>query len=157
MKRNTKHGFTILEMLLVIAISASVVVIFIPTLSSFRGDHALRATTADVVSLLHEARMQTLSSVNRMQYGVYFETGRAVLFPGSVFTEPNSQNKEIVFPSDVRIPPVGGISLSSGTTVVFKRLSGETDSSGTITLERITNSSHTRTITILKTGIVSSQ
>ena len=155
MKNLYNRGISVIEILIVIAVIGILVAIVVPNLTRFRNEQSLKNISADIVSLLNEARNNTISSVNSSQYGVYFESGRAVLFVGSTFTEPNSTNKELSFSSAVTIQSSGGISLNGGgSTVVFSRISGDTSNYGTITIQLVSDSSRQKIITIGKTGLV---
>lgn len=155
MKNFYSRGISVIEILIVIAVIGILVAIVVPNLTRFRNEQALKNTSADIISLLNEARSNTISSVNSSQYGVYFESGRAVLFVGSTFTEPNSTNKELSFSSAVTIQSSGGISLNGGgSTVVFSRISGDTSNYGTITIQLVSDSSRQKIITIGQTGLV---
>lgn len=157
MKILPNKGISVLELLMVFAILAIVVSFIILNLTKFRNEQALQNTTSDIISLINEARTKTISSVNSTTYGVHFETSRAVLFVGSSFTEPNSNNKQVDINSAVSIPASGGISLNGGgSDVVFTRISGDTTNYGTIIVRLVSDATRQKTITINKTGIVSS-
>lgn len=157
MKLTHNKGISMIEILIVIAIMVVIIAIVVLSLSRFRAEQSLQGTTADIVSLLNEARTNTISSKNSTTYGVYFETNRAVLFAGSSFSEPNSNNKQLDLDSTVNIPSSGGISLNGGSSsVVFTRISGDTANYGTIILRLTSDATRQKTITINKTGVVSS-
>jgi prepilin-type N-terminal cleavage/methylation domain-containing protein len=150
-------AFTMFELLIVISIISLIVAILLPSLSIFRDSQTLKNTTEDIVTLLNQARSQTLASQNSHYYSVHFEAGRAVLFTDGVFSEPNSSNVEITFDNKVSIPAIGGINLNGGVSDVnFTRLTGDTVDYGTIVVQLNSNNTKTKTITIRKTGIVSS-
>jgi len=155
MKKN--KGISAIEIVMVIAILAIVVAVVLPSLTGFRNGQSLKNTTDDIVSLLNQARMQTLSSENSTYYSVHFEMTRAVLFSGGTFSDSNSSNKVITFDNLVIIPANGGINLNGGdVNVNFTRLTGDTNQYGTIIIQLASDSSKQKTITINKTGIVSS-
>lgn len=157
MKIIENKGISILELLMVLAILAIIVSFIILNLTKFRNEQALQNTTSDIISLVNEARTKTISSIDSTTYGVHFETSRAVLFAGSSFTEPNSSNKQIDINSAVSIPSSGGINLNGGgSDVVFTRISGDTTNYGTIIVRLVSDATRQKTITINKTGIVSS-
>ena len=157
MKILKNSGISILELLMALAILAIVVSFIILNLTKFRNEQALQNTTSDIISLVNEARTKTISSVNSTTYGVHFEASRAVLFAGSSFTEPNSNNKQVDINSAVSIPVSGGINLNGGgSDVIFTRISGDTTNYGTIIVRLVSDATRQKTITINKTGIVSS-
>lgn len=152
-----KKGFTVLELLIVLGIIGLLVRIIIPGLASFRNNQILKNNTQDIVSLLNQARSDTLSSLNSTNYGVHIETSRVVYFVGSNFTEPNSSNVVYTLDSNLQIPSSGGINLNGGgANVVFDRLTGDTNNYGTIVIRLSSDATKQRTITINKTGILSS-
>lgn len=150
-------AFTLLELLIVISIIGILVALIIPSLSKFRSQQTLNNTAEEIVSLLNEARSSTLASKNLMNYGVHFETNKAILFSGVSFVD-NSNNKELDFDLNVSIPISGGINLiNGGVDVVFNRLTGETftDESGTIMIQIANDITSQKTININKLGIIS--
>ena len=156
MKIIINKGFTLFEMIIVISFIILLAMIAIPSLSSFRKEQALKNTTDDIISLLDKAQSDTQISKNSTTYGVHFETNRAVYFVGSSFSEPNANNIQIDFDSTVNIPS-GGLSLNGGgSDVVFARLTGDTIGYGTIIVSLVSDATKQKTITINKTGIISS-
>jgi len=148
-----------MEIIVVIAIMAIIISIIVPNLANFRNEQALKNATADIMSLLNKAKSDANSLSVDTNYGVHFETGRAVYFVGDSFTEPNVNNKEVIIPSSVSIP-LGGISLNGGgSNIIFTRLTGDdrgyVTGYGTITLQLTSNPTRTKVITINKSGSIS--
>jgi prepilin-type N-terminal cleavage/methylation domain-containing protein len=157
LSENKKNGFTLIEIVMVIGIIGILSAIIALNLFKFRAEQSLHNTTSDIISLLNEARINTISSKNSTNYGVHFETNRAVLFTGGTFAEPNSTNKQIDLDSSVLIPVSGGINLNGGgSDVIFTRLSGDTVGYGTIIVRLASDATRQKTITINKTGVASS-
>ncbi len=150
-------GITILEIIISITIMAIIIVAIVLNLSQFRNEQSLQNSTSDVISLLNEARTNTIASKNSTYYSVHFETNRAVLFTGGTFTEPNSTNKQIDITGSVLIPVSGGINLNGGgSNITFTRISGDTQNYGTIIIRLTSDATRQKTITINKTGVASS-
>lgn len=158
MKKIYKNkAFTIMELLIAIAIVSIIVAVVMPSLYNIRNDQILKSTTEDIVTMLNQARSRTLASVDSNYYSVHFESDRMVLYTGSVFSEPNVSNVEVIFDEHVSIPSSGGLNLNGAVSnVIFTRLTGDTDSYGTIILQINSDTSKTKTITIRKTGVVTS-
>ncbi|MCK5492309.1 MAG: hypothetical protein KAJ14_04265 [Candidatus Omnitrophica bacterium] len=143
-------GFTVLEILIVISILLIIISIVVSPFSSFRNRSVLNAEVENIITLLSEARTKTLASLDDSEYGVHFEANRAVFFKGNLFTEPDSNNKEIIFDQAVYI---SNISLTgAGVNVIFNRLIGKTDEDGTITIELTSDSTTNNVIHIYPTG-----
>lgn len=147
------RGVTAMELLISLAILAMISGIVVSFFSGFRESKVLDTGVEDVVSLLNEARLDTLSSKSDLQYGVHFESGRMVLFRGTVFSEPNVDNVEVVLNSVLEI---SNIALTGGgANVLFDRLTGKTSQYGAVTLRVKNAPSRSVLITIEPTGVAS--
>lgn len=151
--RIINKGISLIEVLIVISIISIIVAIAIPSFSSFKNNQILKNTTEDIISLLSEARNNTISSKNSMNYGVHFEEHRIVLFPGITYTE-SSSNKEIVFEDIITIPSQDGIALyGGGDDIIFNRITGDTSNYGTIKIQ--INNNLQKIINVNKIGVIS--
>ena len=147
-----RQGFTILEILFVVAIMALVVTIITFSLSKLNASQALDKSATLVISILDEARSLTLSSKNDSQYGVYFEDSQLTLFQGATYSSSDPAN---VVTSLHSLVGLRNVTLSGGgTSVVFKRLTGNTDETGTVEVFLKASPASFYTITISVTGIV---
>lgn len=144
-------GFTLIEILVVLSIAAIIAVVGVVSLSNFNQEAALSVETGKVLSLLSKARSLTLSAKDGAAYGVHFEERKAVLFKGEAYSAGDAGNETQTLQTEVYL---SAISLSGGgNDVVFKKLTGGTAQSGTVTLSLIRNESASSTITILGTGV----
>lgn len=156
LKIKINRGISLIEILVVVSILAIIVAIVVPNFSKFHNQQALRNTTEDVISLLNEARNNTISSKDSNTYGIHFETGKATLFTGTAYTV-SASNKQIIFDKAVSIPTSGGIILNGGgSDVIFNRLTGETTKYGTVIIRLISDASSQKTINISKLGVIGS-
>lgn len=151
---NIKNGFTLVEILIGIAILMLLAVIGWNTLSRFRQTADLNRAAEAGISLLNDARSRTLSSVDASQYGVHFQTDRIVLFKGGSYSAGSPDNVEFLLPRTVEVSSISLI--GGGSDAIFTRLTGMTSQSGTITFRLIANTAQTRMITILPGGVISS-
>ena len=151
-KKQMKKGFTAFELLIVVAIMSVLAAVVLVPFMGFRDTKVLDTTADDIVSLLNEARQDTLLSRNGSQYGVYFETSRMVYFKGTTFTEPNADNKEVFFNQIVQLSDISLAGFSD--SVVFERLTGKTSNSGSVTIQVASDTSREIVITIEPTGVV---
>lgn len=153
LSKRTRQGITLLEMLIAVAILAILAVITFTVFSNFKRTSALNIAAEDAVSLLIEARSKTLSSKEASQYGVHFETSKAVLFKGITYSAGDPANVIVDLPSGVE---VSAIALQGGgSDVIFSRLIATTVQYGTVTLRSTQDITKTRIITIQSTGAVS--
>jgi len=146
-----KKGFTIIEVLIVLAIMAILGTFVAVSYSRFNSMQALDKTSALVSSVLNQARTLTLSSKDNTQYGVHLASGEITLFAGDTYSPSAGSNS--VFTLNPQVSLIADIS-GGGSEVVFERLTGKTDQDGTITLSLVSGASSAKTITIFETGII---
>lgn len=151
LKQNSKKGFTLMELLVVMAIGIALFAISINVFSNLRNKESLDSVSALVVEVLRQAKHATIESKNSNQYGVYFNTSNIVLYIGPTYIPGSPTNEVYNFSSDVRLY---SISINGGgNAVLFDRITGDTINNGTIVL-RSETSSTTKSITIYKTGLI---
>jgi len=149
---NPNRGFTILEILIALAILAMALTVTFFSFSRFNSSQALDKSADAVISILEEARSRTLSSVGASQYGVELEEFEVVLFKGATYSLADPNN---VITSLNTLVAIRNINLAGGgTSVVFKRLTGSTDEVGTAEIFLKASPTTFRTITISNTGVV---
>ena len=154
MRFKFKNGLTFVELMIVLAILSVISVIAMNTFVDYRKNQSLQKDTETVTEVLNQARSQTLSSQNAMQYGVHIANDKITLFAGSTYSATDPANRDfILIPTDTIV----AVSLTGGgSDVVFVRLSGETNQNGSVVMSS-PGISKTKTITIYKTGLVESQ
>jgi len=153
-KTGLSKGFTLLEVLVVLAIIGLLVVILTTSFNSFNKNQSLQKDTENIVAVLKQARNQTLASKNSNSYGVHFASSTITLFVGNVYDQ-NSLTNEITYLNQNNL--ISGLSLyGASTSVVFQKLTGETGQYGTINITS-GGTSDTKVVTIYKTGLVESQ
>ncbi len=151
-RNDSCHGFTLIEIVIVMAISAFIIVGFFSVYSNFNKEKSFEFAVQGVANLLKEAKSNTLASRDASVYGVHLETGRAVLFKGNTFSEPNTDNREYTMPTDVEL---SSINLNGGgSDIIFNRLTGETQQFGTTTISRVSNATIMQDIVVSQTGVV---
>ena len=152
MRLQVQKGFSIIEILIVIAIFAVIIAIVVSTFSRFNNNQSLSGAVGEIMSTLNEARANTLASYDNTAYGVHFQIDKIVLFKGGAYSSSDPNNEDVILSSKISI---SDISLAgSGSDVVFKRLTGKTDQSGTVTLSLISDTSKSETIIIQISGII---
>ncbi len=144
---------TLIEVLTVLAITAILSAIVALSFSNFRKGQGLPNAVDEVMSLLNEAHSRTLSGENALQYGVHLQSDKAVLFVGTSYSSSASTNRPVSFISGITI---ASISLNGGgSDVVFNKLTGETSQYGTFIVKDSSTTVGQKTVTIVKTGLVS--
>jgi prepilin-type N-terminal cleavage/methylation domain-containing protein len=133
--KNTR-GFTILELILVIAIFA---VIFSSTTIVFGNllnEHRLASKGYEIVQSLREARTDAVSRKGDSGWGVYLDASahpdRYIVFKGdSYMSRDSSFDQTVIFPESVIFSNIG---ISGGNEIVFGKRTGETDDTGSFDL-----------------------
>lgn len=149
-----KRGFTVIEFLIALAVLAILATIIFTSMSSFRNSKALQIVSEDILSLLDEARGDTLSAKDGYAYGVHFESAKIVLFRGTIYSSSDTSNKIIDVDNAV---DVYSISLAGGgQDVLFQRLTGKTSQNGAVMIRLKSDTTKTKTILIESSGVASS-
>lgn len=146
------RGFTVIELLLSLAIIAVISAIGISAMSPVNTDKALITETEKVLSLIVKARSETLAAKEGSVYGVHFEERQAVLFKGLTYSAGATGNQIQTLHDEVKIS-VFALS-GGGSEVIFSKLTGATTQSGTVTLTTLRDAGKTKVITISSTGAV---
>lgn len=145
-------GFTLIEIIIVLAILFLLAVLVIPPFSDFRRHEILRSTAFEVEALLQQARSQTLASKNDSNFGVWFGEDRVVVFAGNEFDENDLDNRVVFLSTAVMI---SDIALSDDSAfVVFERLTGEASFHGQVELSLVSNPTKTRIVNISRAGVI---
>lgn len=148
------NGFTVIELLITLSILALLTMTIFISMSSFRNNKALQMVSEDILSLIDEARGDTLSAKDSYAYGVHFESAKIVLFRGITYSSSDPNNKTIDIDNAVDI---NSISLTGGgQDILFQRLTGKTNQNGTVMIRLKSDNSKTKTITIEVSGVASS-
>lgn len=150
------RGFSLIEVIIVLFIFGTIVSLPWFFLWGIGRSEALRASTREVVAVLHEAHTYTLSgrSIDGEQpssYGIYLQPGYYVLFAGSSYnvTDPNNQRTDLpdgITFSQIQVP---------ASSVVFTKVTGQVanfDPSQNFIELLDTNTQETRLITISMVG-----
>lgn len=148
---SNKHGFTALEILIVIAILGLLLATIVPSFQSFRQKSILNTETMELVTTISRARLLSVSSKNDQQYGVHFESGKVVLFQGTTYATSSATNEEYIFNSVLTLATTtinGG-----GSEVVFQKVTGATTQNATTTL-LVTGTTASTTVLIRQSGAV---
>lgn len=125
-----RKGFTLTELLVVIAVMALIGSIVWGGLSNYREVQALQSTADVIVATLGEARSRAISSVEAKQYGVHFEEKRIVLFEGNQYLSSSASNTITILNNAISVSSSG--LTASSTEIVFEKITGKGSASGQI-------------------------
>ncbi len=147
MARFSKNfGFTLIEVLVVIAVLGGIVGLAIPFYQSFQVGSQLDNTTQELVGSLRRSQMRAMASDAFSSHGVHFSSGVFVVFQGVSYNPADILNEESEVPGAISITP------SMGADIIFSAVHGETSNSGTITINATNGES--RSIIINEIGVV---
>ena len=144
-------GFTIIELVVVVAILGIFVLIASQTLGLFTQQVNLNTTSQQIVSTLQLARNKTLAAEDESQYGVHFELLKYTLFKGSPYVSTDPDNVEY----DLSTTEIYEINLTGGDEIIFDRIRGTTANSGNIKVWLLEDNSRTETILVNSSGSIS--
>lgn len=149
----TARGFTLLELLIVVAVLALLAGIILSSFTEFRNSKVLDTAVEDVLTLLSQARGDTLASKDDYQYGVHLEADRVVLYRGATYSGGDANNQTTMLDDALEITTI--TLVGGGSDILFDRLTGKTTQSGTFVIRVESDTAKTRTITVNGTGIAS--
>lgn len=146
------RGFSLIEILIVVAIISSLASAVVFSIVSFRVQIDLNTTSQNILNVLRIARAKTLASEGASRYGVHFESGTFVLFKGASYNPFASDNEPHPLSANLEI---ANILISGGSEVIFDRLTGGTSNIGSVQLRQISDIAKNKTIVIELSGEVS--
>ncbi|MBU1167645.1 prepilin-type N-terminal cleavage/methylation domain-containing protein [Patescibacteria group bacterium] len=127
----TNKGFTLIELILVIALIAIMAAVAVPTVSSFSNRAQLDSTTDELRSALRLAQQRAMAVNQDSAFGVYFDDGnkKFYIFRGANYGDFPAENVEFSYS--------GSLTISQsfvGNEVDFDKLYGTTSDTGTISI-----------------------
>jgi len=141
----TSQGFTLVELLLCVAIISLLAGLSIPVSESFNRNNDLDIATQLLASGLRRAEAYARASNTDNAWSVEVQSSTVTLFQGTSFGGRNTAYDEAF-----SLP--GTITPSGTTEVQFSKFAATPNTSATITLTSTTN--NTRTVTVNAKGMV---
>ncbi len=146
-------GFTLMELIAAIAISALLVFFTVLIFTSFRNTQVLQGETSQALLMINKARSNTLNSKGDSEYGVRINANQLILFKGAAFASSSPDNEAHILHSAVAIPNVA--LTGGGLDIIFDRLTGETQNDGSLIISLKSNPAKKNTVFVNKTGVTS--
>lgn len=144
-------GFTLMEIIIVIAIITTFGTSALVLFSASRNTRDLTTSAQDTLSVLRLAHARTLAGENDSAWGVRLASNQITLFQGDTFAG-SPLTKIYALPNSMQITNI--ILNGGGIDVIFKRVTGETDQTGTFLLSVIGSPSNSFAVTIDSLGKV---
>jgi len=140
-----RKGFTMIELLMSIALITLIAGIGIPVYQSFQVKNDLDVATNNWVQTLRRAQTLSEAMDGDSTWGAKIQSGSIILFKGSSYAL-----RDTTYDENFDMP--SALTPSGLSEVVFDKLTGFPQTTGTTTLTTTTN--ETRTITINSKGIL---
>lgn len=145
-----QRGFTLIELIIVLAITAVLAAITIASFAPLNRRTDLNGNAQNIVSILNSARSKTVSSESASQWGAHFESDKYALFKGATYSASDPDTKIYTLPSSLEISTIalnGG-----GANAIFDRVTGKTSNYGQITIREISAPTNLININIENSG-----
>ena len=141
-----RKGFTLIEILLSLALIGIITTISIPVLQSFLSRNDLDVTSQTFVQSLRRAQCLAEGCQSDSKWGVKIQTGNITIFRGDSYANRETDDDESF---DVS----AGVTTSGLSEIVFSKLSGVPLSSGVTNIN--SSQGETKIITTNEKGIAS--
>jgi len=153
-------GFSLIEAIVVIAIIAILALVTIVGVFSFGKVSDLNRSASEFISILKLAQSKTLASEGSggqaKNYGVYINTGvlpvKIILFRGQSYAT-REQGADQIFSLPVTIE-LYDVNFNSASEVVFSRLTGVPEQSGSVSFRVVSDYSKNKTVYVSSSGAV---
>lgn len=127
MSSKTNSGFTIIEVLIVIAVITILSAAALPVSYNFLNKNDLNLTAQKIVQTMRRAQFLSQANDSDSAWGVHVQAGEVTVFKGESYAARDSGRDEIyTFPVNETI--------SGSTDFVFSKLNGYPTLAGTITI-----------------------
>lgn len=148
-----KKGFTIIEVLVVVALMIAVAGLAAPVFSGSLASRDVDAYSVQAASALREAQSAVMAGRNNARYGVHFETSRFTLFEGATYDVNDANNIATLLPGTVSITAVG--ITPAGADVHFASHKGTPTETGAIVFT--SNTGEVKNVIINAAGMIDVQ
>jgi prepilin-type N-terminal cleavage/methylation domain-containing protein len=120
-------GFTLVEVLLTIALMSIIAFMTIPVMQSFQVKNDFHIARNSIVQSLRRASLLASASQDDSTWGVFVQTGQVIVFKGASFGARDTAYDEVVLLSS-------SITYSGLTEIVFQKVNGYPLTTGAFTL-----------------------
>lgn len=140
-----KRGFSVIEAITVIGIMLILFGIMMYSYNIISSRKHVEVITDSISTKLEQAKIDSISGKNGQSSGVHFNTTGYVYFSGSSFNPSDVTNSSSSVPTRIQITK----SFSSGgNDIIFTRITGIPNATGTIQISDTVNPLSSSTITI---------
>jgi prepilin-type N-terminal cleavage/methylation domain-containing protein len=157
MLKKNNLGFTIFELVIVIAILSIISSIVVSDFIAYKKNSDLNNNTQEFISALKSAQNKTISSDDYKTFGVYLNTSvspnQYVLFKGVDYTV-----RETIFDQVYSLDSsmeFYNVNFGGGNEIVFSKVSGEAEKFGSASIRFKNDTNKNKTIYVTNFGVVS--
>lgn len=122
--RHCNKGFTLVELLVVAAITALIAVVAVISLSQSHSNTDLKSATQEIAALLREAQTRSIAQTSSTSWGVHFDNSGGTpfyaLFYGPSYNSSSIAQYVKLYADICFFNPIQG----SSTNVIFSQISG---------------------------------
>ncbi|MBI5400651.1 MAG: prepilin-type N-terminal cleavage/methylation domain-containing protein [Candidatus Yonathbacteria bacterium] len=147
---STLRGFTVFELLIVVAILGVLLATILPSLLNFRRYSILNTEAQELVTMINRARLLSVSSKNDQRFGMHFEAGKIVIFQGSTYSSGATTNEAHTFDRSLTLSSI--VINGGGSELLFEKVTGATSQNATTTL-LVTGTMASTTVIVRPTGV----
>jgi prepilin-type N-terminal cleavage/methylation domain-containing protein len=144
-KGNRQNGFTVIELLIVIALVVIIAGMSVSFYSRFLTQNAVANTVDQLVGELRKAQLYSMMGRQNGTWGVAYNSNKITLFQGNTFATRNTAFDELFNINT-------NISITGFSELTFTKATGTPSASPTIVVAGNNNS---KTITVNSLGVVS--
>jgi prepilin-type N-terminal cleavage/methylation domain-containing protein len=143
-----RNGFTVIEILIVIGISAALVGVSSGAYITLQKRSNVDLEARKLESVLNLARNRTLASEGSKSFGVHITSSlnEYILFAGNTYVATDPTNE--IFKGHTGVNLNSPQLFGGGSDVIFERLTGETRQFGSVLLRDLKDAAHFATICI---------
>lgn len=142
-----KDGFTLMEILISVSVLVILGALAVIAFSGSQKDTVLKSRANTLVFHLEEARTEAVSGKNGESHGIVFEENSYTLFSGSTYDSEDPENTTYEIEEGLEL-------TASDDTIIFERVSGNTEGAATITVSYVDESTESINILVSRLGAV---
>lgn len=150
-KEKDKQGFSLIEILVVVAIVTALAVVGLLSLTSMRDRLLLDDAQSSLAFHLEESKARAVAGTGGVEHGVYFSEDTYVQFLGDVYDPGDASNTAHALDPGLTLTT----DILGDEVVIFSRITGTVDEAVTLTLSLNNDPTKTRVIIIGEGGDIS--
>lgn len=149
--RTLGRGFTLVELIVVVAVTMTASVLFLGPFKSMRDRGLLASSAEQVIGALEQARAFTLSGKGGLSRGIHFSTSTITIFPGPAYVPGNPSNTVI------ELSPLVVVTSTTSPDIMFQKGTGKTDRNYLVSVSLSASTTQQRVIIVYATGAIKTQ